>query len=170
MKVPAVLHIVTMTGLAVAALVLGPLSTMAQEAAGPWALGNIVVEQAWARIVPGARSGAVYLTIHNKSGQDDLLLAVDSPAATTTAVHESVVKDGVATMAPVPGGVSLPNHGELTMRPGSMHIMLTKVAGALEAGDTLPVKMVFRDAGSLEFDVPIVPLGSGDPTEKHQKH
>jgi copper(I)-binding protein len=48
-------------------------------AGGPWKLGEITVEKAWARIVPGgAGTGAVYLTISNKSGNDDLLLAVDS--------------------------------------------------------------------------------------------
>lgn len=161
-------HFLTLPILSVAMLLPGGLC--AQEARRPWRLGDIVVEQAWARVVPGARTGAVYLTIHNKTGEDDLLLAVDSPAATSTAVHENIMTGGVTKMAPVPGGISLPNHGEITMRPAGMHIMLTGVARALEAGNVLPVKMVFRDAGLLEFDVPIVPLGRGDPTEKHQKH
>ena len=39
-----------------------------------------------------------------------------------------------------------------------------------EVGDLLPVKMVFQDAGSLDFEVPVVPLGAGDPTEQHVKH
>ena len=37
-------------------------------------------------------------------------------------------------------------------------------------GSLLPVKMVFRDAGSLDFEVPVVPLGASDPAERHLKH
>jgi copper(I)-binding protein len=143
----------------------------ASETGGPWKLGDIVVEQAWARVVPGgARTGAVYLTIHNKSGLDDLLLAVDSSAARSTAIHKTEMKDGVASMEPLPIGLPMPSHGEVVMRPGGMHIMLTGVSEKLTPENSLPVKMIFQDAGSLEFEVPIVPFGSGDPTENHLKH
>jgi hypothetical protein len=30
--------------------------------------------------------------------------------------------------------------------------------------------MIFRDAGSLDFEVPVMPLGADDPGEKHEKH
>ena len=61
----------------------------AAQTSGPWQLGEITVEQAWARFTPGgAKTGAIYLTLHNKSANDDLLLAVDSAAAQTTALHE----------------------------------------------------------------------------------
>ena len=138
---------------------------------GPWKLGDIVVEQAWARLAPGgAGTGSVYLTVHNKSGQDDLLLAVDSNVAESTAVYSTEVKDGVVSMNPMPMGVNLPSHGELVMRPGGIHIMVTGVSKNTKVGDLMPVKMVFRDAGSLDFEVPVVPLGAGDPAEKHVKH
>jgi copper(I)-binding protein len=146
-------------------------SVLASEKGGPWKLGDIVVEQAWARLTPGgARTGAVYLTVHNKSGQDDLLLAVDSPVAKSTAVHATTVEDGVARMEPLPAGVNLPSHGEVVMRPGGLHIMMVGVSAETKVGGLLPVKMVFRDAGSLDFEVPVVPLDAGDPAERHVKH
>jgi copper(I)-binding protein len=129
------------------------------------------VEQGWARLAPGAaKTGAVYLTVHNKSGQDDLLLAVDSPVAHSTAVHATTIESGIARMEPLPAGINLPSHGEVVMRPGGMHIMLNGVAADMKVGSLLPVKMVFRDAGSLDFEVPVVPLGTNDPGEKHEKH
>lgn len=138
---------------------------------GSWKLGDIVVEQAWARLAPGgAGTGSVYLTVHNKSGQDDLLLAVDSNDAESTAVYSTEVKDGVVSMNPMPLGVNLPSHGEVVMRPGGIHIMMMGVSKDAKVGDLLPVKMVFRDAGSLDFEVPVVPLGAGDPAETHVKH
>jgi copper(I)-binding protein len=140
-------------------------------AGGPWTLGDITVEQAWARVVPGgARTGAVYLTIHRKSASDDLLLAVDSPAAKTTAVHESRTVDGIASMVPLPLGVPMPSHSEVVMRPGGLHIMLTGLSDDMKPGSTLPVRMVFQEAGSLDLEVPIMPLSSPDPTIKHSGH
>lgn len=141
------------------------------KTSGPWKLGDITVEQAWARVTPGgSRTGAIYLTIHNKSSTDDLLLAVDSSAAQTTAVHESRIVDGVASMEPLPVGIPMPSHGEVVMRPGGVHIMLTGLSGELAVGNVLPVKMVFQEAGSLDFEVPILPFGTKDPSITHSGH
>ena len=138
---------------------------------GPWKLGEVVVEQAWARVTPGgSKTGAIYLTIHNKSANDDLLLAVDSSAAKTTAVHESRIVDGVATMEPLPVGLPMPSHGEVVMRPGATHIMLTGLSDTLKVGEMLPVTMVFQEAGSLDFEVPILPFNADDPAVKHSGH
>ncbi len=138
---------------------------------GPWKLGEVVVEQAWARVTPGgSRTGAIYLIIHNKSTTDDLLLAVDSSAAKTTAIHESRIVDGVATMEPLPIGLPMPSHGEVVMRPGAMHIMLTGLSSALKVGGMLPVRMVFQEAGSLDFEVPILLFNTDDPVVKHSGH
>lgn len=138
---------------------------------GPWKIEGILIEQAWARVVPGgSNSGAVYLTIHNTSLTDDLLLAVDSAAARETAVHQSVVEDDIAKMKPMPFGVDVKSGAEVIMKPGSMHIMLTGLTGALQPGDQLPVTMVFREAGKLELDVPVLPLGAKDPAVSHGGH
>ena len=138
-------------------------------AGGPWKLGKITVEKAWARIVPGgAGTGAVYMTISNRSGNDDLLLAVESQAARTTSVHKSITKDGVARMEAVPFGLLVPNNSEVVMAPGGTHIMLTGLTGTAQPADFLPVTMVFRDAGKLDFDVPVFPLNAGEP--KHSGH
>lgn len=140
-------------------------------ASGPWKLGEVVVEQAWARITPGgSKTGAIYLTIHNKAATDDLLLAVDSSAARTTAIHESRIVDGVATMEPLPVGLPMPSHGEVVMRPGAIHIMLTGLSDTLKVGEVLPVRMVFQEAGSLDFEVPILPFNTDDPAVKHSDH
>jgi copper(I)-binding protein len=163
---------VSIAGIVVAFLVAFSHSALATEkASGPWKLGDIVVEQAWARVTPGgAKTGAIYLTLHNKSANDDLLLAVDSAAAQTTALHESKVEGDIAKMVPVPGGLNLPSHSEVVMQPGGMHIMMTGLSGALVPGSVLPVQMIFRDAGVLDFEVPILPLGAGNPETVHSGH
>ncbi|HJU06226.1 MAG TPA: copper chaperone PCu(A)C [Nitrospiraceae bacterium] len=141
------------------------------ETGALWKLGDIVVEQAWARVNPGsAKTAAVYLTIHNLSADNDYLVAVDSPAASATTIHESQVKNGIARMVPIPGGVEMVSHSEVIMRPGALHIMLTGISGALSPGENLPVRMIFRDAGTLEFEVPVIKIGGPDPSLKHLGH
>jgi periplasmic copper chaperone A len=138
---------------------------------GPWKIEGILVEQAWARIAPGAaKTGAVYLTIHNTSLTDDLLLAVASPAARNTAVHHTVVEGDIAKMKPMPFGVEVKAQSEVILKPGSIHIMLSNLSGALEPGDQLPVTMVFQEAGTLELDVPVLRLGAKDPAVSHGGH
>lgn len=149
-------------------LVLVSSSQAENKKGGPRKIEGILVEQAWARVIPGgSKTGAVYLTIHNTSLTDDLLLAVDSSAARETAVHQSVVEDDIARMKPMPFGVDVKSGAEVIMQPGAMHIMLTGLTGALQPGDQLPVTMVFREAGKLEFDVPVLPLGAKDPAVSH---
>ncbi|MBL8905159.1 MAG: copper chaperone PCu(A)C [Rhizobiales bacterium] len=133
---------------------------------GPWTFGSIIVEQAWAQAT-GNRAVA-YLVIHNKSSADDYLLAVDSPAAKTAAIHDTVLTDGVAVTEPVPGGLDMPSHAEVIMQPNGLRIVLTGLPGAVKPGDTLPVEMVFRDAGLFQFDVPVFPPNA--KVARHRAH
>lgn len=133
---------------------------------GPWAFGSIVVEQAWAQAT--GNTAAAYLVIHNKSSVDDYLLAVDSPVAKTTAIHETVLADGVAVTEPVPGGIDMPSHAEVIMKPGGLQIVLAGLPRAVKPGDTLPVEMVFRDAGAFQFNVPV--LSPNAKVAKHRDH
>ena len=163
---------ITMTLGCATGLALASTTAFAEaKKSGPWKIEGILIEQAWARVNPGgAKTGAVYLTIHNTSLTDDLLLAVDSAAATTTAVHQSVVEDDVAKMKTMPFGVEVKSGKEVILKPGAIHIMLTGLSGALQPGDQLPVTMVLREAGSLDLDVPVLPLGAKDPEVSHGGH
>lgn len=150
-----------------------PMSAVAAETkkGEPWKIAGILVEQAWARIMPGgSNTGAVYLTIHNTSLTDDLLLAVDSPAARATAVHQSAVENDIMKMNPMPFGVEVNAGSEVILKPGSMHIMLAGLTGALRPGDQLPVILIFREAGKLELDVPVLPIDAKTPAVSHGGH
>ena len=58
----------------------------------PVETGYITVEQAWGRVTRGAsKTGTIYLTIHNTSSNDDLLLAVDSINVQTTAIMRAAL-------------------------------------------------------------------------------
>ncbi|MCA0433008.1 MAG: copper chaperone PCu(A)C [Proteobacteria bacterium] len=160
---PAVALLFALAGIPTAAANTSP--------GGPWSLGDIVVEQAWARLLPGdERKAAVYLTVHNKSGDEELLIAVDSPAAGATSVNEDTSADGEKNERPLPFGLPLPAHGEVVMKPGGFHILLSGISRAVDEATALPVTMVFRDAGTVDFDVPIIPEGEAAPKQLHSGH
>lgn len=142
------------------------LAAAENKLGGPWTFGSIVVEQAWAQA--SGNAAAAYLVIHNKSSIDDYLLAVDSPVAKSAAIHETVLTDGVAVTEPVPGGLDMPSYAEVIMQPGGLRIVLTGLPGDVKPGDTLPVEMVFRDAGTFQLEVPVFPQNA--KVAKHKDH
>lgn len=158
----------------IAAITISLIGTTLETQAtgrGSWKIEGILIEQAWARVQPGgSRNGAIYLTIHNTSLNDELLLAVDSPAARTTAVHKTEIKNGVSRMTPMPFGVELQAGTEVILKPGSMHIMLTGLSTDVKSGGTLPITMVFRDAGTLSAEVPVLGVGQPAPDISHGGH
>ena len=158
-----------MVVLALATIVTTPAARAAKG--GAWRIEGILVEQAWARVQPGAmRNGSIYLTLHNISLTDDLLLAVDSKAARTTAVHKTQISNGVARMTPMPFGVDLRAGTEVILQPGSMHIMLTELSSDIKPGGTLRITMVFREAGTLSADIPVLAQSDASPDISHGGH
>lgn len=152
-------------------LMWSALPSWAQEEGGGGKRTGIEIASAWARIIPGgARTGAVYLTLRNGSAADDALLEVRTPAAQSASLHESATKDGVATMEELPEGLRLPAQSEVTLKPGAAHIMLVGVIQTLKVGDLLPLQIVFRQAGALDMQVPVLPLGATGPIEQHHNH
>lgn len=143
----------------------------AKQVDSSWKVGPITVEQAWVRLAKDKnRSASVYMIIHNRSAVDDHLLAVETDKAVRSEIHETVFANGSSTSQPVPGGLDMPSHGEVVMRPGSLHIMLSGLSKSIMPGDLLPVRMFFREAGMLELSIPILTETAADPIEKHTAH
>lgn len=169
MRLSRVIRAVLTASIAVSQLFSG-LAT-ASERSGPWKFGQIVVEQAWARMSPDTpKTATVYLTIRNKSSDDDLLLAVESPAAQSSAVYASSATSGKAAQDALPFGVPLPGRGEIALKPDGIHIVLVGLSGALKPGDLLPVRMVFRDQGPIDFEIRVALSGEPDPAIRHAGH
>ena len=128
-------------------------------------IGAIAVANGWARATPpGAAVGAAYVAIHNGGTAADRLLRVDSSAAGTAIVHETVEAGGVAEMRPAEAGLAVAGGETVAMRPGGLHIMLMDLRAPLRAGETLPLTLVFEGAGAVSLAVPVEPIGSPGPT------
>lgn len=134
------------------------------------AAGDLVVTSAWARATPpGAKVGAAYVTIENRGGADDTLVALESPAAAMVEPHETAEADGVATMRPLTSPV-IAAGGQLEMQPGGVHLMLMGLAAPLKPGAALPLTLTFAKAGRVTIPVAVQPIGADGPDPRATQH
>jgi periplasmic copper chaperone A len=133
------------------------------EYGGPWTLGDLVVDGAWARVVPGgAKSGSIYLRIRNTGASEAKLIAAESSAAQSAMLHETKDTDGVASMRHLDDGLVVPEYGEVLFAPGGFHVMLVGVTKSTP-GELLPLRLDFGAGRFIDIEVPIFPLTSSAP-------
>jgi periplasmic copper chaperone A len=118
--------------------------------AAPAHAAGILVLHPWARpIPPGAPTGAGYMTIVNDGGRPVRLVGGETPAAASIEVHEMTLIGGIMRMRPVPGGLAVPAHGRVELKPGAYHLMLISPRHAYRLGDRIPVTLRFQGAPPL---------------------
>jgi periplasmic copper chaperone A len=123
---------------------------------------SIQIEQPWSRATPaGASTGAVYLTVTNKSHDADRLLGASSDVADKSQIHEMKVVNGIMEMREVSGGLRVPAGGSIELKPGSYHVMLIGLKKPFKAGETIPLTLDFEKAGKISITVPIRAMGAG---------
>jgi len=151
--------------LVVASLCTG--SALAQQVK----VGDLVLDHAWARATPsGAKVGGGFLTIENKGTTPDKLISASSPAAGKVEVHETAMNNGVATMRPVKGGLSIPPGQSVTLAPGGYHLMMTELKGPLKKGDKLVVTLAFEKAGEVKATFDVQGVGATGSTSGQMDH
>jgi hypothetical protein len=133
--------------------------------------GDLVLDHAWARATPaGAKVGGGFLTIENKGTTPDKLMGASSPAAGKVEVHETAMNNGVATMRPVKGGLSIPPGQSVTLAPGGYHIMMTELKGPIKKGDKLPVTLTFEKAGEVKITFDVQGVGAMGSSSGQMDH
>jgi copper(I)-binding protein len=148
-----------------AAALLAPLG-LAAEAGGEVAqVGDLVVENAWAResVTP---TGAAYLTVRNHGAADDRLIGIATDVADRAELHGSVMQDGVMRMRPVEA-IEVPAHGEAALAPGGLHIMLIGLKAPLEQGGSFALTLSFENAGEVEVTTRIEDIAHGGAGQHH---
>jgi len=155
MRQPTALWIVGLIGTVVLTL-LATASCANEDDTGTAAgkVGNLEVTDAYAR---GVMDGvAVYFTVKNTGDTDDALIEVSTEVAGMAMLHESVTEGVSVRMQAVPE-IEVPAQGETTLQPGGHHVMLTDLTVTLNAGDSVELQLVFRQAGTVSIQVPVVP-------------
>jgi copper(I)-binding protein len=116
--------------------------------------GWLTVGEAWSPPTPPAATvGAAYFSITNRGHDTDRLLAIASPIARKVEIHESRTVQGTMQMRAV-AWIECPP-GLTKIEPGSVHVMLLGLSVPLTAGMQFPLKLEFRDAGSLTIQVQV---------------
>ncbi len=120
------------------------------------ALAEIVIEHAYARSAsPAARSGAVFMVVHNTGPQADRLIGAESDAARHTGLHTNIIEEGVAKMVAVPEGFAIAAGEELLLQRGGHHVMLMGLVKPFVQGESLTLTLTFEQAGTITLEVPI---------------
>ncbi len=149
-----------MKPIAVAAALAATVLTFAGAAEA----GDITIHDAWSRATPpSAKVGAGYMVIENKGAAADRLMGGSTPVAGRLEVHEMTMTGGIMKMRGLADGLEVPAGGEVALKPGSYHLMLLDLKQPLKEGDTVPVTLTFKNAGTMQVDLTVKAVGAGAP-------
>jgi len=116
---------------------------------------SINIDNAWVREAPPhAESSAAYLTIHNPSAEERILLGVTSPQFQKAEIHLTQMADGQMHMLRQ-DKLAISPHGSLEFKPGGYHLMLIHPLRALKQGDEVELRFRFGDAPPVTVRAPI---------------
>ncbi|WP_326914735.1 copper chaperone PCu(A)C [Sphingopyxis chilensis] len=134
--------------------------------------GSLSIERGWSRqTAPGQTVGGGFVTITNRGGAGDRLVAANSPISREVQLHTMSVDEGVMRMRPVGRGIAIPVGKTVELKPGGLHIMFVGLKRPLTPGQSFPVTLRFQLQGAVEVDFRVVPVGSAGPGEaRHDRH
>ena len=115
-------------------------------------LGNanahIEVSNSWARLIPNG-VGALFLEIQNSHPESDILTQASSPNAKSVMIHQTERKNNITSMKHLMKGINIPANGNISLKPGSYHIMLSGLDKDLKLGDKIEVTLEFSKNKSI---------------------
>ncbi|KIC43351.1 copper-binding protein [Ruegeria sp. ANG-R] len=135
---------------------LATLTTLSL-ASGALAADAIVVEDAYARSSgKSAKAGAAFMMIENHSDNDDRLIGVTSDVAGRVELHtHKIDENGVAKMMQVEEGFAIPAGETHMLKRGGDHVMFMGLKAPFEQGATVPVTLIFEQAGEIVVEIPV---------------
>ena len=140
-------------------------SMLAMGLAQAQTVGSISIENPFSRATPGgAKVGSGYMTIVNKSGAADRLVAASSPAAGKVEIHEMTMQGGVMKMRELANGLPLEAGKTTSLAPGGYHLMLMGLKAPLKTGDKVPMTLTFEKAGKIEITLDVLSIGAQQPS------
>lgn len=126
----------------------------------PGNVGDVEIEDAWARATaPGQTGAAAYMTIVNDSDEDVRLMGASSDLGTAS-LHRTLIEDGVASMRPIVGGLTVSAGESARLEPQGDHVMITGLTAPLEAGTTFDLMLDFETGEDRTITVEVVEPGS----------
>lgn len=125
-----------------------------RPAAPVYHLGEITISHVVSPEPQRGGPGGAYFTIVN-GGPDDTLVGVTSPDADKVMMHESESMGGMVQME-MTAAVPVPAGDTVRFAPGQRHVMLEGLHRTLLPGDSLPLTLTFREAGTVVVSARVV--------------
>jgi periplasmic copper chaperone A len=128
------------------------------DVGGVTATGDIVVRGAYFRPSKGTASALAYLTMTNTGQTPDTMTSIYCGAASSTDFYGPADRTTPSVRSRQSTGTFTVQGGQtVKLGPaGGGRIALTKLAGALRAGDSVSVLLTFRRSGQVLVDVPVI--------------
>jgi copper(I)-binding protein len=150
-------------------LVLASALLPGHAGAHDYRLGTIQIEHPWALATPGrAKTGAGYLKITNHGTAPDRLISLSSPASQRVQIHQTSNDGTVAKMRPLEKGLEIKPGETVELSPGGMHIMFEGLRAPLIEANRVKGTLVFEQAGTLEVEYTIEPMGTKSTPAGHK--
>lgn len=125
---------------------------------------TVTVTEAWVRLPPpGAKNTGAFMLLTNDSKADRKLVSASNPASKVTELHTHLNEGGVMRMRQVPS-MEVKAGGKTELKPGSLHVMLIDLVGALKEGEQVPLTLTFDDGSWVEVKAMVKKF---DPPQKH---
>ena len=111
--------------------------------------GDITISSRVVRASIGhAPNSAAYMVIANSGDRPDALIAARCACAASVDIHKTEDMSGMSMMVGA-GPIAIPAHGQVTFRPGGLHLMLTRLKEPLKEGGQQDITLVFQHAGAM---------------------
>lgn len=123
--------------------------------------GNIQILHPFLRATPPtAQVGSGYMVIRNMGTEPDRLIGIETTVADRVTLHQTVVKDGMATMIPIEGGPVIPAGGEYRLGSDGSHAMLEALSAPIAMGQIIEGTLIFEKAGRIAVTFEVEPAGT----------
>lgn len=141
-------------------------------------LGNLEIgHPASKATLPGQPVGGGFMTITNKGGEADRLLAITAPdVSDDVQLHEMAIENDVMKMRQLPDGIEIPAGATVELKSGGLHVMFMRIKHPFKEGETFKATLTFEKAGAVEVDFTIgaarpgAKQGDGEGAADHGGH
>jgi copper(I)-binding protein len=121
--------------------------------------GAMAVSDAVVLVTAAPDIASLYFTLENHGAETDTLRGLSASMGTAT-LHNVVTEGGLTRMEPV-GLLTIPPDGTIELRPGSYHVMLSRIAEPAIPGDSIDVRLTFAVNGQVGFFAPVLSFADG---------
>lgn len=139
------------------------LIALAALLAAASAAAEVTVQDAWVRAtVPGQKTSGAFMQLTSSS--DLTLVGARSPVAGIVEIHEMAMDDNMTMRMRAVKAIPLPAGQAVALKPGGFHVMLLDLKEPIQAGRTMKLTLVVKDAkgelDDVDVEVAVKPLGS----------